>query len=225
MAWTEITRKQHERIKHRYSSDVSDDEWAIVAPLLPSPNRLGRPREVGLRDVWNAIQYVAAAGCAWSLLPKDFPPVSTVRYYFYRWRDNGMFAEINRALVVLARCAEGRGSTPTAGVIDSQSVKTTENGGICGYDAGKRIKGRKRHIMTDTCGHLIAIRVHAGNVQDRPSHRYCVSTAGQWMARRACSPCSSVRHQNCAMYLRMVVTPGQNCAVRSLPLAVGSFRS
>jgi len=167
MAWTEITRKQHERIKHRYSSDVSDDEWAIVAPLLPSPNRLGRPREVGLRDVWNAIQYVAAAGCAWSLLPKDFPPVSTVRYYFYRWRDNGMFAEINRALVVLARCAEGRGSTPTAGVIDSQSVKTTENGGICGYDAGKRIKGRKRHIMTDTCGHLIAIRVHAGNVQDR----------------------------------------------------------
>jgi len=167
MAWTELTRNRYDRNASRYSSDVTKEEWAIIAPLLPGPNRLGRPRKVDLRDVWDAIQYVAAAGCAWSLLPKDFPPVSTVRYYFYCWRDNGVLAEINRALVAAARRAEGRNSAPTAGVIDSQSVKTTENGGVCGYDAGKRIKGRKRHIMTDTSGHLIALRVHAASIQDR----------------------------------------------------------
>lgn len=167
MAWTELTRKRYERSAHRYSSDLTDEEWAIVVALLPGPNRLGRPREVDLRLVWDAIQYLASSGCAWSLLPKDFPPVSTVRYYFYRWRDDGLLAEINRELVVLAREVEGRNCQPTAGVIDSQSVKTTESGGVSGYDAGKRIKGRKRHIMTDTCGHLIALRVHPANVQDR----------------------------------------------------------
>lgn len=167
MAWTEFTRKRYERSAPRYSSDLTDEEWAIVATLLPGPNRLGRPREVALRRVWNALQYVAASGCAWSLLPRDFPPVSTVRYYFYRWRDDGLLAEINRKLVACAREAEGRNFQPTAGVIDSQSVKTTENGGVCGYDAGKRIKGRKRHIMTDTSGHLIALRVHPADVQDR----------------------------------------------------------
>ena len=167
MSWTEFTRKRYELPALGYSSDVTDEEWAIVATLLPDPNRLGRPRAVALRLVWDAIQYVAASGCAWSLLPKDFPPVSTVRYYFYGWRDNGLFAEINRALVATARRAEGRNSGPSAGVIDSQSVKTTESGGICGFDAGKRIKGRKRHIMTDTYGHLIAVRVHSASIQDR----------------------------------------------------------
>ena len=134
---------------------------------MPGPNKLGRPREVELREVWDRIGHIAAAGCAWSLLPKDFPPVSTVRYYFYNWRDSGLLAEINHALVALAGEWEARDHQPTAGVIDSQSVKTTENGGISGYDAGKKIKGRKRHIMTDTCGHLLALCVHAANIQDR----------------------------------------------------------
>jgi len=99
MAWTELTRVQYNRKTARYPSDLTAEEWAVVCPLLPGPNRLGRPRTVDLRQVWNAIQYIAASGCAWSLLPRDFPPVSTVRYYFYRWRDDGLLAEINRALV------------------------------------------------------------------------------------------------------------------------------
>jgi transposase len=127
MAWTELTRAQHNRKTARYPSDLKDEEWAVVCPLLPGPNRLGRPRTVDLRQVWNAIQYIAAAGCAWSLLPRDFPPVSTVRYYFYRWRDDGLLAEINRTLVAQARQAAGREAQPTAGVVDSQSVKTSEN--------------------------------------------------------------------------------------------------
>ena len=96
MAWNEITRKRYERKTQRYASDLTDAEWSVVAPLLPARNRVGRPREVYLRDIWNAIQYLAASGCAWALLPKDFPPVSTVRYYFYRWRDSGLLHKINR---------------------------------------------------------------------------------------------------------------------------------
>jgi len=141
MAWTELTRAQHRRKTKRYPSDLTDAEWKIVRPLLPGRNLLGRPREVKLRRVWNAIQYIAASGCAWSLLPKDFPPVSTVRYYFYRWRDDGLLVEINRKLVAAARCAEGRDEQPTAGVIDSQSVKTTENTSFSGYDAGSGLRG------------------------------------------------------------------------------------
>lgn len=167
MAWTELTRAQHRRRTKCYPSDLTNAEWNVVRPLLPGRNRLGRPRRVKLRRIWNAIQYIAASGCAWSLLPKDFPPVSTVRYYFYLWRDDGLLAEINRHLVAAARLAAGRDVQPTAGVIDSQSVKTSENTSLSGYDAGKRIKGRKRHIITDTCGNLIACRVHKANIQDR----------------------------------------------------------
>jgi transposase len=100
-------------------------------------------------------------------LPKDFPPVSTVRYYFYSWRNDGLLTVINRELVAAARQTQGRDARPCAGVIDSQSVKTSENTSLSGFDAGKRIKGRKRHIITDTCGHLIACEVHTANIQDR----------------------------------------------------------
>lgn len=167
MVWTEITRRKYRRDERGYSSDMTDAEWAVIEPFLPRPRRLGRPRTTDLRAVVNGILYIAMTGCQWRMLPKDFPAFTTVQGYFYRWRDDGLWATINHHLVTSAREAMGREASPTAGVIDSQSVKTTEAGGPRGYDAGKCIKGRKRHLLTDTNGLLVAAVVHAADIQDR----------------------------------------------------------
>ena len=167
MAWTETTRQYYVRNEARYASDCTDAEWAIVEPFMPPPSLVGRPRTTQLREVWNAIQYIAATGCQWAMLPKDFPPFTTVQHYFYRLRDSGALDLLNEALVCAARSICGRAEDPTAAIIDSQSVKTTEAGGPRGFDAGKKIKGRKRHIVTDTEGHMLTGIVHEASIQDR----------------------------------------------------------
>jgi transposase len=130
MPWDDTVRRDYARRAPRYASDLTDREWALIAPLLPPRRLIGRPRSTDLREVVNAIFYMATTGCQWRMLPKDLPPPSTVQRYFYDWRDSGLWRTINNQLVM-------REASPTAGVIGSQSAKTTESGGVCRYDAGE----------------------------------------------------------------------------------------
>ena len=165
--WTPTTRRHHSRRTPRYASDLTDAEWQLIEPYLPPPSRLGRPLARPMREVLNGIFYVLRAGCPWRLIPSDLPPWSTLWRWFRLWRDEGLFARISHGLVVADRERRGREACPSAAVVDSQSVKTTESGGPRGYDAAKKILGRKRHAMVDTDGRPLGLLIHPADVQDR----------------------------------------------------------
>lgn len=150
-----------------YPSDLNETEWLFFCPLLPAAKSGGRPRSVEMREILNAIFYILRSGCAWRLLPHDFPAWQTVYGYFRAWRKAGLWESINDALRESVREQAGRNAEPSAGILDSQSVKTTETKGERGHDANKKVTGRKRHIWVDVMGLLLAVVVHAADIQER----------------------------------------------------------
>ena len=166
-----------------YLTDLSDKQWKVLEPMIPPPELFGRKRSVDLREIVNALCYLARSGCQWRMLPESFPAWQTVYYYFRKWRESEFFVSLNHALRKKVRFQNGKKQDPSAAVIDSQSVKTDEQAEAKGYDAGKKVKGRKRHILVDTLGLLLMAKVLTADVQDRDGARILFSAVKEQMPR------------------------------------------
>ena len=172
-------------MRRPYLTDLSDAEWTYLKDYLPAPKAPGRPRVHTLREIPNAIFYIVRSGCAWRLLPHDFPPWRTVYHYFRAWRLDGTWERMHAALRQRVRVCLKRNSQPSAGIVDSQSIKTTGVGGEQrGYDGGKKVKGRKRHLLVDTQGLVLTVRVHSAKVQDREGIKLLLGLAQDRLPQR-----------------------------------------
>src|SRR5215204_93932 len=160
----------------RYPTDLSEKEWGLLEPYLPAPKWRGRPRLHSPREILNAVFYVLKTGCQWRMLPREFPPWKTVFHYFRAWRLDGTWVRLNRAMRERLRAQLGRDPQPSGGIVDSQSVKTTGVGGEQrGFDGGKKVRGRKRHILVDTEGLVVEARVHSAKVPDQDGTGVCLN--------------------------------------------------
>ena len=154
-----------------YPSNLTNAEWKLIEPLVPGPKLFGRPPRYPKRAILDAIFYVVRGGCAWRMLPHDLPPWRIVYYYFMVWRRDGLWAQMHDTLRDAVRLRSGKKKAPSAAILDSQSVKVSNHGGVRGYDAGKKILGRKRHLLVDTLGLILHVVVHSAAVQDRDGAR------------------------------------------------------